>query len=168
MSKENIVLIGMPWSGKSTIGVLLAKALKRDFIDTDLLIQSKTGKSLQEIIDTEGVDKFRKIEEDLILSLTPKNSVIAPGGSVVYSERAMMHLIAIGYVVYLKCSYGTILSRAQFVELRGLVKSKSDQTLLDLYNERCPLYEKYAEITIDCDGLRHEEIVSQIANSLGV
>lgn len=168
MSKENIVLIGMPWSGKSTIGVLLAKALKRDFIDTDLLIQSNTGKSLQEIIDTEGVDKFRKIEEELILSLTPKNSVIAPGGSVVYSERAMMHLIAIGYVVYLKCSYGTILSRAQFVELRGLVKSKSDQTLLDLYNERCPLYEKYAEITINCDGLRHEEIVLQIAKSLGV
>ncbi|MCX8065399.1 MAG: shikimate kinase [Candidatus Hydrogenedentes bacterium] len=164
MRKENIVLIGMPWSGKSTIGVLLAKALKRKFLDTDLLIQSNTGKSLQEIINTEGVENFRKIEEELILSLRLKNYVVSTGGSVIYSDKAMSHLRSIGWVVYLRCSYETILQRAQFVELRGLVKTKSDQTLLELYNERCPLYESYAEITITCDGLKHEEIVNKITS----
>ncbi len=166
MGKDNIILIGMPWSGKSTIGVLLAKALKRQFIDTDLLIQTRTGKSLQEIIDTEGVDNFKTIEENLILTLNPQNAVIATGGSVVYSDKAMHHLIFIGYLIYLKCSYETILNRAQFVELRGLVKTKSDQSLLELYNERCPLYEKYADIIIDCDNLKHEEIVQKIISSI--
>lgn len=166
MEKANIVLIGMPWSGKSTIGVLLAKALKKDFIDTDLIIQSATGKSLQEIIDKEGVEVFMKLEETLILNLHPHDSVISTGGSVVYSHRAMLHLKSVGLIVYLKCSFETILQRAQFVELRGLVKTKPNQSLFELYNERSPLYENYAEFTINCDGLKHEEIVDKIVSYL--
>ncbi len=165
MKKNNIVLIGMPWSGKSTVGVLLAKSLRWDFIDTDLIIQSHTGKSLQQIIDEEGVEKFRRIEEKYVLSIHPEKCVIATGGSVVYSEKAMQHLQNIGVIVYLQYPFEEINRRAKSVEERGLVRTKG-QTLLDLYQERIPLYEQWAEVVIKCNQQSHEQVVEKILCTL--
>ncbi len=165
MKKNNIVLIGMPWSGKSTVGVLLAKSLRWDFIDTDLIIQSHTGKSLQQIIDEEGVEKFRRIEEKYVLSIHPEKCVIATGGSVVYSEKAMQHLQNIGVIVYLQYPFEEINRRAKSVEERGLVRTKG-QTLLDLYQERISLYERWAEVVIKCNQQSHEQVVEKILCTL--
>ncbi|MGC8845150.1 MAG: shikimate kinase, partial [Candidatus Hydrogenedens sp.] len=148
--KNNIVLIGMPWSGKSTLGVLLAKSLRWNFIDTDLLIQSDMGKSLQQIIDEQGVEVFRHIEEKYVLSIHPEKCVIATGGSVVYSDKSMEHLKNLGIIIYLKYPFEEINRRAKSVEERGLVRMKG-QTLFDLYQERTPLYERWAEISIECN-----------------
>lgn len=165
MKKNNIALIGMPWSGKSTIGVLLAKALQWNFIDTDLLIQSDTGKSLQQIIDEQGVDKFQQIEEQYVLSIQPEKCVIAPGGSVVYSHKAMEHLKKLGTIIYLQYPFEEINRRAKSVDERGLVRTKG-QTLLDLYEERTPLYEQWAEIIIKCNQQSHEHVVENILSAL--
>lgn len=155
----------MPWSGKSTVGVLLAKALQWNFIDTDLLIQSDTGKSLQQIIDEQGVEAFRQMEEHYVLSIHPEKCVIATGGSVVYSNKAMEHLKNIGIIIYLQYPFEEINRRAKSVDERGLVRAKN-QTLFDLYQERTPLYEQWAEITIPCKQQNHEQVVEAILSAI--
>jgi len=165
MPKSNIVLIGMPWSGKSTVGVLLAKTLLWNFIDTDLLIQSNMGKSLQQIIDENGVNSFLKIEEEHILNINPEKSVIATGGSAVYNHKAMEHLKNIGTIVYLKYPFEEIYRRAKRVEERGLVRTRG-QTLFDLYQERIPLYEHWAKIKIECNIQTHEQVVEKILHAI--
>lgn len=162
---KNIVLIGMPGAGKSTIGVLLAKALGMSFIDTDLVIQEREGKLLQEIIDLYGLDEFLKKEENAIVSLNCKSTVIATGGSVVYSEKAMNHLKQNAIVIYLKIEYKEIERRIKNISTRGIAMNKG-QSLLDLYNERIPLYERYADIVIDCSGKGMEKIIQEIIKML--
>lgn len=147
----NIVLIGMPGCGKSTVGVVLAKVLGMHFCDTDIVIQEHTGRKLQEIIDEDGNEAFLACESDAICRLDVDNAVISTGGSAVYSDAAMQHLGENGYVVFLKVSEPEIERRlADFAE-RG-VAIKDGMTVRDLYNERMPLYEKYADITVDCEG----------------
>lgn len=160
---DNIVLIGMPGAGKSTIGVVLAKSMGFKFIDSDLLIQEREGKLLHEIISQSGDEGFRKIENDVNSSIDVTNAVIATGGSVVYGKEAMEHLKKIGTVVYLKHNYDEIEKRLGDLGKRG-VTIKSGQTLADLYNERIPLYEKYADIVIDCDNKYIRSIVREIKN----
>lgn len=145
--KDNLVLIGMPGCGKSTIGVLLAKALNMRFIDTDLLIQDRTGHLLSQLIKEHGVDGFNAIENDLCSSIRPHRSVIATGGSVVYGKEAMENLTGVSCVLYLSCSYENLSARLRDLDQRGVVH-RPGQTLLDLYQERVPLYQKYADITI--------------------
>ena len=159
---KNIVLIGMPGAGKSTVGVVLAKNMGMSFMDSDLVIQEQEGKKLHEIIEECGSDGFLKVEERINASLNPTNTVIATGGSVVYSAKAMEHLREIGTVCYLKLSYKSIRDRLGDLAQRGVVL-KNGQTLLDLYEERTPLYEKYAQITIDCENKNIREVVGEIA-----
>ncbi len=159
--QQNIILIGMPGVGKSTCGVLLAKATGRGFIDTDVYIQVGTGRGLQEIIDAEGLDAFRRIEEQYILCLECKNSVVATGGSVVYSPPAMAHLKAAGRVVFLDLPLADIVKRISDLDVRGIVMAKG-QSLSSLYAERIPLYRQYADITIDCQGLNQDQVVGAI------
>lgn len=166
MNRDNIILIGMPGSGKSTAGVVLAKFLGYEFIDTDLIIQEKTGKLLHEIIAQEGSDGFKKIEEDVNTSLSCHKAVIAPGGSVIYEEKAMQHFKEIGTVVYLKLPYKTLESRLGNLKARGVVL-KDGQTLRDLYNERVPYYEKYADFAVEETGLNVESTIQKIAEKLG-
>ena len=157
----NIILIGMPGCGKSTVGVVLAKALGMDFIDSDLVIQKVTGKRLSAIIDESGDAGFREVENRVNADLTAENSIIATGGSVVYGEEAMRHLKEIGTVVYLKLSCKTIADRLGDLHARG-VTIKPGWTLQDLYNERIPLYEKWADVTVDCENLLLREVVQYI------
>lgn len=161
----NIVLIGMPGCGKSTVGVVLAKNLALDFIDSDLLIQRETGKRLSAIIEECGDDGFREIENRINSGIQAEHSVIATGGSVVYGEEAMAHLKRIGMVIYLKLSYAQIEDRLGNLHARG-VSIKEGQTLHDLYDERCPLYECWADMTVDCDGKRLREVVLDITARL--
>lgn len=147
---KNIVLIGMAGSGKSTLGVLLAKSLGMPFIDTDLMIQQHEKKLLQEIIDSHGIEPFLEIEEKVMLTIDDLDSVIATGGSVVYSEKAMTHLKEHGRLVYLKLDYVEIERRIQNITTRGIVMDNG-KSLKDIYDERVCLYEKYADIIIDCN-----------------
>ena len=158
---DNIILIGMPGSGKSTCGVLVAKALLKNFFDTDLLLQNIEGKRLQEIIDENGINYFNKAEENAILSLDIRGTVIATGGSVVYSEKSMEHLKKLGRVIYLHLDYDTMADRIKNITTRGVVL-KEGHTLLDMYNERLSLYEKYADETLICDNLSVEDVVTSI------
>lgn len=158
--KANITLIGMPAAGKSTIGVLLAKRLGYSFTDVDIVIQEKTGKLLKEIIAEVGTEGFLEVENEINRTLDVKRSVIAPGGSVIYGEQAMMHLKEISIVVYLKISYEDLALRLGDLKDRG-VALKDGMTLLDLYNERVPLYERYADITIDEEGKSLGQIVDE-------
>jgi shikimate kinase len=162
---KNIVLIGMPGVGKSTVGVLLAKALGRYFLDTDVLIQAIQGRSLQEIIDCDGLAAFRKIEEDYVLCIDLTNAVIATGGSVVYSEKAMRHLATHGVIIHLDLPVDRIEQRIRNLPTRGVVMEKG-QTIRSLYNQRQPLYRQYAQLTIDCTDKTHEQIVAEIAGCL--
>jgi shikimate kinase len=162
---KNIVLIGMPGAGKSTVGVLLAKTLGCKFIDTDLLVQEETERFLQEIIDTDGPDAFMAIEEKTVLSLHRNRAVIATGGSVVYSRRAMAHLKEHGVVVYLQVSYDEMVKRLKNITTRGIVLHPG-QDLRALYNERVPLYEQYADITVNCTEGHFEDSVERIAGEL--
>lgn len=146
--KDNIVLIGMPGSGKSTVGVILAKVLGYSFIDSDLLIQKAEKKLLKEIIAREGQEGFLKIENRVNASIETEKSVIATGGSVVYCQEAMEHLKEIGTVIYLQLDYPILRRRLGNLIGRGVVL-KEGQTLKDLYEERVPLYEKYADHIID-------------------
>ncbi len=146
-----IVLIGMPACGKSCMGRALSGKLKMKLIDTDKLIMKRKGKKLQELIDELGVDAFRRIEEETLLSIEGDNLIISTGGSAVYSEAGMKHLKSIGKVFYLYCSFETVNARLGDFSKRGVVL-REGQTLLDLYNERIPLYKKYADVTILCDG----------------
>lgn len=163
---NNVVLIGMPGAGKSTVGVVLAKALGYTFVDSDLVIQSRTGKLLHELISEHGVEGFWQIENDVNASLDMERAVIATGGSVCYEPEAMEHLRQIGTVVYLKLSYEEIQDRLGDLNARG-VTMREGQDLRDLYEERTPLYEKYAHATIECDGHKIREIVAQIAAICG-
>ncbi len=157
----NLVLIGMPASGKSTTGVLLARSLGMGFVDTDLLIQEKEGRLLQEIIDAEGNPYFKKVEEYVLRTLDADDMVISTGGSAIYYPKAMEHLKEGAVVLYLENSFPVIDKRLQNLSSRG-VTLEPGQTLEDLYNSRIPLYEKYADITVNSDNMDIEETVSHI------
>jgi len=159
--KKNLVLVGMPGSGKSTIGILLAKSIKYPFIDTDIFIQSKEGKYLQDIINVQGLETFLKIEEKYILSLDVNQYVIATGGSAIYSEKTMRKLKSNGTILFLDVSFKLIKKRINNLYTRGIVK-KASQNLKDIYKERKPLYQRYADIIIYCNNKNQEEIVSEI------
>ena len=159
--KTNITLIGMPASGKSTMGVLLAKRLGFSFVDVDIVIQEKTGRLLKEIIAQEGTEGFLRIEDRINQELDVRRSVIAPGGSVIYGEQAMAHLKEISTVVYLRLSYQSVRRRLGNLKDRG-VALKDGMTLRDLYNERIPLYERYADITVDETGKTPGQTVDEL------
>lgn len=159
--KTNIVMIGMPAAGKSTIGVLLAKRLGYSFVDSDLVIQEKEGKLLKEIIAEVGDDGFLKVEERVNMGLDVKKSVIAPGGSVIYGKGAMEHFKKTATIVYLKLSYEDLERRLGNLVDRGVVL-KDGMTLRDLYEERVPYYEKYADVTVDETGKEFGEIVDEL------
>jgi shikimate kinase len=148
---KNIVLIGMPGVGKSTSGVILAKVLNYDFLDSDLVIQHQTGKLLKEIIAEKGIDGFNAVENEINSQIDVENTVIATGGSVIFGADAMAHFKESGIVVYLRISYDLLDERLGDLDERGVVH-KEGQTLRDIYNERTALYEKYADITVDLDG----------------
>ena len=159
--KENIVLIGMPGAGKSTVGVVLAKRLGLSFLDSDLVIQEREGGILHEIIEKEGLDGFNEIENQVNASIDVKRTIIATGGSVVYGHEAMAHLKEIGTVLFLKLPETELQKRLGDLNQRG-VAIKEGQSLHSLYQERIPLYEKYADITIDCSGREIRDCVSEI------
>ncbi|TBW49840.1 shikimate kinase [Marinobacter halodurans] len=161
----NIVLIGMPGSGKSTVGVLLAKRTAMEFIDTDLLIQSAEGKTLQEIVDGTGYQALRHIEERVLCDLHASGAVISTGGSAVYSEAAMSHLKTNGRVVFLDVSLSTVQHRIGDYSLRGISK-RPDQTIEELFAERNALYRRYADIIVDCDALNQEEACQAVLDQL--
>lgn len=161
----NVILIGMPGCGKSTVGVLLAKSLLSNFVDTDLVIQNTYKKSLCEIIETEGLSSFKEIENRVLADLSVDNCVIATGGSAVYGKEAMAHLSAIGTVVYLRTSLEVIKSRLGDIKTRG-VAIADGYTLDDLYHERTPLYEGYAQVIVDGDGRTVEECVEAIVAAI--
>lgn len=160
--KKNIVLIGMPGVGKSTVGVILAKVLGYSFVDSDLCIQEREGMLLKDIIASQGVDGFLKVENDVLASLNPSGAVIATGGSAVYGKEAMEHLKRIGEVVYLKLPFSEIDKRLGDIKGRGVVL-REGQTLYDLYEERTVLYEKYADVTIEELGLSIERTVELVS-----
>ena len=163
--RSNILLIGMPGSGKSTVGVILAKQTGRAFVDTDLLIQLSQARTLQDIVDRDGYLELRRIEEEVLLGLSATNHVIATGGSAVYSTRAMEHLKAGGVVVFLDADPATLEARIRDYDTRGLAK-RPDQTFQQLFEERLPLYRKYAEIAIPCGGLSHEQVAASVIEAL--
>lgn len=162
---NNITLVGMPSAGKSTVGVLLAKRLGYKFIDSDILIQEKEGRLLKEIIAQDGMDGFMKIENRVNAEIETERSVIAPGGSVIYYEEAMEHLSSISLIVYLHISYEEMVRRIGNVTDRGVVL-KEGFTLQDLYNERAVLYEKYADLTIDEEGLCSGQVVDLLRKKI--
>lgn len=159
--RDNITLIGMPASGKSTVGVLLAKRLGYSFVDVDIVIQEKEGKLLKEIIAECGDDGFLEVENKVNKELQVNHSVIAPGGSVIYGKEAMEHLKKISIVVYLKLSLSDVTERLGNLVDRGVVL-KDGMTLKELYEERVPYYESYADITIDETGLDAGKIVDEL------
>ena len=163
--KNNIVLIGMPGVGKSTLGVVLAKELGYEFVDADLLIQKRENRLLKDIIAMEGVDAFLKIENDVNASISAEKTVIATGGSVIYGQEAMNHLKEIGTVIYLKLDYATLDSRLGSLKGRGVVL-KDGQTLKSLYEERVPLYEKYADLIVDEYGLDLEATLKEVLSRI--
>ena len=162
---KNMVFIGMPAVGKSTVGVVVAKRLGFEFIDTDLLIQKQEKRLLREIIAEEGIDNFLKIENQVNRDVDVTNAVISPGGSVVYCEEAMKHFKETGIVVYLEVSYETINARLVNAKKRG-VTLREGQTLKDLYDERVVLFEKYADITVSEEGLELEETIDKVLDAL--
>lgn len=162
---KNLILIGMPGSGKSTVGVLLAKTLGCGFVDTDLTIQQRESALLQEILDRRGVEDFLDAESAAIRSIACENCVIAPGGSAVCREEAMNHLKRLGTVVYLRLSLETLETRLSNIKTRG-VAMEPGQTLAGLYAYRTPLYERYADKTVDTDGRTMEETVAAVLRAL--
>lgn len=161
MAKNNLVLIGMPGVGKSTVGVVLAKHLGLNFIDTDLLLQARAGGRLQQIISERGLDGFLELEEKTILELQAENSVIATGGSVIYSPLAMDALRQNGHLIYLHISLPQLQQRLDDIGQRGVV-IEQNQSLEDLYNSRTRLYQHYAELTVDCDNQNPSQVVERI------
>lgn len=161
----NIILIGMPGCGKSTVGVVLAKVMGMHFCDTDIVIQQREGRKLQDIINADGNEAFLKCEEEALASLDIDGAVIATGGSAVYSDKAMLHLKKSGKVVYLKVSENEIERRLADFAARG-VAIKDGMTVKDLYNERIPLYEKYADITVAGEGADIPAVIGKIAEEL--
>jgi shikimate kinase len=163
--KDNITLIGMPAAGKSTVGVLLAKRLGYQFIDSDLLIQQAEGRLLKDIIAEQGIDGFIEVENRINRQIRASRTVIAPGGSVVYGKEAMEHLRAIGQIVYLKLSYENLERRLGSLTDRGVLL-KEGMTLKSLYEERTPLYEQYADITVEESGTNPGEVVDILCEIL--
>jgi shikimate kinase len=161
----SIVLIGMPGAGKSTMGVILAKALRKRFIDTDLVIQEETGRDLQEILDNDGPEAFKEIEEKTILGRRFENAVIATGGSVVFSNRAMQHLKKDGTAIWLTIGFLEMERRLRNIRTRGVVLAKGE-TLREMYDERVPLYRKYADITVACGDGDFEECIGIVLDEL--
>lgn len=164
--KTNITLIGMPASGKSSVGVVLAKRLGKKFVDTDIVIQEKYGKLLKELIEEHGDEGFREIEDEVNAGLDFDNCIISPGGSVVYGEKAMQHLKEISVIIYLELSYTAIKSRLGDLRERGITL-KEGQSLKDLYLERVPLYEKYADITVNEMKKSLAKTIDEICERLG-
>jgi len=165
LEKTNIVLIGMPGSGKSTAGVVLAKLFAKRFIDTDILIQTEEQRTLQEIIDSDGHMALREIEERVLLKVDLKDHIIATGGSAAYSHPAMIHLKKEGFIVFLHADLDTLKSRIHNYETRGLAK-RPDQTFQDLFDERSKLYRKYADISIKTSSLTQDQVCNEIAEQL--
>lgn len=166
MDKKNIVLIGMPGVGKSSVGVVLAKILGYRFVDSDLVIQEQEGKLLHEIIDEKGTDGFIAVENKINSSINCEKCIIATGGSAVYGREAMEHFKEIGTVLYLRADYESISSRLGNLKGRGVVL-RDGQTLMDLYNERVPLYERYADIIVDETGCESvSDTISRIMDKL--
>ncbi len=163
--KSNIILIGMAGAGKSTTGVVVAKILAKDFVDGDLVIQKVTGKPLQTIINEEGNDGFRRVEEEVLCGINVKNTVIAPGGSAIYYPAAFDHFKKNGVVVFLHVPVEEIERRLSNLATRG-VTLEPGQTVADLYYQRLPLYQKFADITIDTTGLCLEETVDEIVKAV--
>ncbi|MBN2222912.1 MAG: shikimate kinase [Vallitaleaceae bacterium] len=163
---KNIILIGMSGAGKSTLGVLLAKILNKGFVDTDLLLQQQESKLLQEIIQEKGVQGFKAIEEQMLLSFQVQNSVVSTGGSVIYSEKGMRKLQESGIILYLDVAYNEIEKRISNLFQRGIVMEEG-QTLQQLYEERKVLYEKFADKTIIINSETIEETVARICERLG-
>lgn len=165
--KSNIVLIGMPGAGKSTLGIVLAKILNRSFIDADLVIQSQCDKTLQKIIDAMGPEAFIEIEGQVLSDMQAENTVIATGGSAVYSDAAMKHLAEIGTVVYLEISYESLVSRLNDLHERGVVlKGGISMSLRELYDEREPLYRQYADIIVNVDDLNITAAARKVASAV--
>ena len=162
---NNLALIGMPGAGKSTLGVLLAKRTARSFLDTDLLIQQAEDAPLQEIIDKRGVESFRRIEERIVLELDCSGSVIATGGSVVYSEAAMEHLGRLGRRIYLDVPLAELDRRLGDLDKRGVIRG-TGQDLAGLLTERRPLYERWADIRVDCGDLEHDGVVDRLIRAI--
>ena len=163
--KDNLILIGMPASGKSTVGVILAKVIGYDFIDSDLLIQKKEGMRLADIIKKKGIDGFLEVENEVNASIEASQCVIATGGSAVYGEEAMKHLREIGAVIYLQVDYSVIQKRLHNIRQRGVVL-RQGQTLQDLYDERMVLYEKYADLIVREGSGEIEAVVARIIRTL--
>jgi shikimate kinase len=158
---SNIVLIGMPGSGKSTVGIILAKLTSRDFVDTDVLIQTTLGRTLQDIVDTQGYMALRDVEERILLNLDRVNHVIATGGSAVYSHAAMTHLKSNGMAVFLNVALPILEARIHDYATRGLAK-RPDQSFDDLFKERFTLYTKYADVTIECKDFTQDKVCEKI------
>lgn len=163
--KENIVLIGMPGVGKSTIGVILAKELGFQFVDSDLLIQKQEKRLLKQIIEEEGIDGFIRIENQVNCSIAPQRAVVATGGSVVYGREAMEHFKKTGKIIYLKLSYESLKKRLGNLHGRGVIV-REGQTLLDIYRERISLYEQYADLIIDEENKDIEATLQTIVDNL--
>ncbi len=159
------MLIGMPAAGKSTIGVVLAKRSRRRFVDTDLLLQERAGRPLQQILSEEGIEAFRRLEEQCVLSLDCRQTVVATGGSVVYSSRAVGHLARGGVLVYLHVPVEELVARIPDMDTRGMVR-RPGQSFEDLYAERLPLYRRAADVEVDCSGMSPVETVAAVERAL--
>ena len=162
---KNVVLIGMPGSGKCSVGVLLAKVLGFGFLDSDLLIQKREGRLLSQVIQQEGIDGFIRIEEEVNAGIEERETVIATGGSVIYGARAMEHLRAIGTIVYLSLPLEELRERLGNLKCRGVVL-REGQTLEELYEQRVPLYERYADLKVDETGLDVEQTLERLVKAL--
>ncbi len=163
--KNNVILIGMPGSGKSTLGVLLAKSIGYSFLDSDLVIQKREGRKLFEIINDIGIEGFIGCEESAVKSIDTVETVIATGGSVVLSEEGMEYLKKLGKIVYLKVLPCDLERRIKNIKTRGIVMKKNE-TIYDVYNVRAPLYEKYADITVELDNSHIEDSIEKILKLL--
>lgn len=165
--KDNIILIGMPGAGKSTLGVVLAKIMNYNFIDADLLIQNQCDKTLQKLIDACGPEGFIQVENQILSDIEVERTIIATGGSAVYSDEAMTHLASIGRVVYLQISYDELKARLTDFQERGVVlKGGVGMSLRSLYEERLPLYEKYADYVVNVDDLTITAAARKVADAL--
>lgn len=165
MTPKSVILIGMPGAGKSTIGVMLAKELAKDFIDTDVLIQVREGKTLQEIMDESDYLNLRRIEEEVLLETDLPNHVIATGGSVVYGDAGMQHMKRYGPVVFLNVSLAELTRRIHNYESRGIAR-RPDQSFQEVFDERNKLYRHYADIVVDCDGRDQAQVIDAVMQAL--
>ena len=165
--KDNIILIGMPGAGKSTLGIVLAKILNYNFVDADLVIQNQCDKTLQKLLDACGPDGFIEMENQVLSDMEFEHTVVATGGSAVYSEEAMRHLASIGRIVYLKISFEELRDRLCDFQDRGVVlRNGISMSLRDLYDERLPLYEMYADVTVDVNDLSITAAARKVASAL--